>query len=122
TSTDTGEVDNKAPTVSAGFLSASEASCTGAGSTICKIGDTIRFTWNNTAGGDNSGADNGDIPVGGVVADLQGFGGGASVTMYDDGATGGDLIGGDGVWTIDFVVLADDDDGDNTFDVTVTDD
>ncbi|MCX6740500.1 MAG: Ig-like domain-containing protein [Candidatus Parcubacteria bacterium] len=108
--------DTTAPTVNAGSLMADESTCTGAG--VCRLGDHILFTWDNTSAGDNPTGYNGDIAS--VIADLSPFGGNPAQVMYDDG-TNGDVTTSDGLWTYDLLVAADDDEGTNTFDVTVTD-
>lgn len=106
-------VDNIAPIVTVGNIIADESACTGTGG-VCKIGDVITFTWNNTAGGDNN-ADEATI-----TGDLTSFGGAAAQTLYDDGATGGDTAADD-TYTYAYTVVADDDDATNSFTLTVVD-
>lgn len=108
-------VDNVDPTLTAGNLDIDDTSCTGTGG-VCKIGNTIIFTW------DNSGATgDGNSDEAAVTADLSGFGGSSSQTLYDDGATGGDVTASDDIYTFALTVPADNDDGTNSFTVTVTD-
>jgi len=87
---------------------------------VADIGDTIRVTWNNSAGGDNAGGANSDFV--GATADFSAFGGGAAVVMVDNG-TGGDVFAGDGIYTATFTVVAGAVDGTNlNASVTATDD
>ena len=69
---------------------------------IANIGDVITVTWNNSAGGDNSTGINNDFV--GATADFSAFGGGAAVTMVDNGS-GYDAYAFDGVYTASFTVV-----------------
>jgi hypothetical protein len=103
-------VDTLNPTLSKGTLIADESACTGAGGTVCKIGDHITFTWDNSVA---TGDGNTDITsVSQVHFNLSNFGGGTDVTP--------DSNAGD-IYTKDFTVLPGDDDGVYTFDTTVDD-
>jgi hypothetical protein len=106
-------VDTQNPTVGAGQLYADESACTGIGGT-CIIGDTITFSWRNDIDG------NTDEDFATVFADLTNFGSGAQL-LYDDGSTGGDAILGDDIYTYAYTVLAENDDGTNSFSLTVAD-
>jgi hypothetical protein len=111
TSTDAFSIDTQNPTVTAGALTADESACTGTGG-VCIIGDTITFTWDNTT--------DGNTDEGTVIADLTNFGGSSTQMLYDDG-TNGDASGGDDLYTYDYTVAADNDEGTNTFNLTVVD-
>ena len=68
------KADSLPPVVSATSLHVDTSGCTGSGGTVCIIGDTVQFTWDNSATGD--GADNTGHPaVASVSADLSNFGG-----------------------------------------------
>ena len=113
-STDTVSVDTVAPTMTVGNLGIDTAACTGTAG-ACIIGNTITFSWDNRASADN----NGDESA--VTVDLSNFGGSASQVLFDDGSNG-DSTGGDDIYTFDYTVAADDDDGTNSFTGSVTDD
>ena len=112
-------VDSIAPNVTDGNITTiiySDGTVTG----IANIGDVLRVTWNNSAGGDNSGGINNDFV--GATADFSAFGGPSAVTMVDNG-TGLDAVFGDGVYTASYTIAADSVDGDNlNASVTATDD
>jgi len=72
------DAPSSVPVLTDARISISGASGTGG---AYKIGDTVTATWNNTAGGDNSGAMNG------VTVDFSQFGGGAAVAASNSSNT-----------------------------------
>jgi hypothetical protein len=94
-------VDNIPPNVTDGNINTFISFDTTVGG-VANIGDVITTTWNDSAGGDNSGGINNDFV--GATADFSAFGGGSAVTMVDNG-TGNDAFAGDGVYTASFNVV-----------------
>ncbi len=92
--------DTTLPIVNADNLVSDFSGCTGPGG-VCNLGESITFTWDNSAGGDNPTGYYGDIAS--VTTDLSHFSGSASQALYDDG-TNGDLVAGDGIWTYALIV------------------
>jgi len=68
-----------------------------------KITDTVTVTWNNGA---ETGPDNDDVT--GATCNFSSLGGSTAVTMYDDGATGGDATADDDIWTASYVIASGD--------------
>ena len=108
-------MDGMGPGIGAGTLTADESACTGTGG-ICKIGDLITFSWDNSVATGDGNAD-----VASVTGDLSAFGGSAAQPFYDD-STHGDTVAGDEIYTYDYTVVADDDDAPGShFGLTATD-
>lgn len=104
-------VDTIAPTLTNTDLSADVNACTGESGTVCIIGDTITFEWDNSGAGTDDNADVTTVDL--VEFDLTNFGG--AEDENPDSVSGG-------VFTLDFTVLEGDTDGIVSFSASITDD